>query len=117
MTPLHTDTISQIGLSQAAHGAAMRASRSAAPADELMQVAKGFESILLGQLMGEMKSTIPASGMFDTAASRQVNDLFWFFLAQGVSDQGGMGLWKGIYEQMSDSATDAAAGATLEQQL
>lgn len=72
---------------------------------EKVKAAKDFESLLLHQLLSTMSETIEDSGLFDDAAGKQVNSMFYSFLADDMSSKGGMGLWKEIYNMM-DSSTD-----------
>lgn len=67
------------------------------------KAARDFESVLLYKLLEEMKQTIPESGLLDTAISKQVQGIFWFYLAQDLADKGGIGLGKELYRQMSQS--------------
>lgn len=66
-----------------------------------MKVAKDFESILLGQLMNQMKETIGESGLLEDGSSKQIQDMFWTFLSEDVADKGGLGLWENVYKTMS----------------
>lgn len=66
-----------------------------------MKVAKDFESILVGQLMNQMKETVGESGLLQDGSSKQIQDMFWDFLAKDVGSNGGFGLWKNIYQSMS----------------
>ncbi len=68
-----------------------------------MKVAKEFEGILIGQLMNQMKETVGESGFLEDGSSKQIKDMFWSFLAEEVAGNGGMGLWKNVYESMSPS--------------
>jgi len=63
------------------------------------QAAKDFESVLLYKVMEEMKRSIPESGLLDSGATQQVQDMFWFYLAQDVCQKGGIGLWRQIAAQ------------------
>ncbi len=77
---------------------------------EAVQVAKDFESVLIHRMLKAMKDTIPESGLLSSGTTKQVQDMFYGFLAEEVADQGGMGLWKRIYEQTTgEPAPDAAA--------
>jgi len=71
--------------------------------------AKDFESVLLYRMLEEMKRTIPDSGLLETGTSEQVQDIFWYYLAQEVASQGGLGLWKEFHKQLGrlDEATPA----------
>jgi len=62
------------------------------------QIAKDFESILLNKLLDEMKNTIGDWGFEKDGASKQVQGIFWLYLAHDIADKGGFGLWKDIYE-------------------
>ena len=73
------------------------------------KAAKDFESILLYRLLEEMKRTIPESGLLETGASKQVQDIFWYHLAQELAEQGGLGLWREIRGQLAGPGEPAAA--------
>jgi len=73
-------------------------------ADSAVKAAKDFESILLYKLLDEMKETIPESGLLESPITKQVQDLFWYYLAQDISQQGGLGLWKDLHRQLSSQA-------------
>ena len=80
------------------------------------KAAKDFESVLLYKLMEEMRRTVPESGLLDSGASKQVEGIFWFYLAQEVANSGGLGLWKDIYKDMAGaSSPDAASPPSMEQ--
>ena len=63
------------------------------------QVARDFESIFIHQLLDKMKDTIPEEESED-GASGQIKNMYWSFMAQAVSDKGGLGMWKNIYNNM-----------------
>ena len=71
------------------------------------QAAKDFESVLLYRMLEEMKRTIPDSGLLETGVSKQVEDIFWYHLAQEVASKGGLGLWSQFHGQLT-----ASPGAT-----
>ncbi len=64
-----------------------------------VQTAKDFESVLIRQLMDTMRQTIPKSEIFESGPGRQIQGIFWHYLARNVADNGGMGLWRQIYRQ------------------
>jgi len=68
------------------------------------KVAKDFESILLNKLMDSMSKTIPESGLFDSGTTKQIQGLFWHYLAGEVANQGGIGLWKNINRQIGQAS-------------
>ncbi|MBN2590869.1 MAG: hypothetical protein JXA96_13475 [Sedimentisphaerales bacterium] len=65
-----------------------------------IQASKDFESILINNLLDEMKNTVGSWGFEKDGASGQIDGLFWINLAKEISDQGGLGLWKDIYKSM-----------------
>lgn len=67
------------------------------------QAAKDFESILLGRLLNEMKNTVGDWGFEKDGASRQVQGIFWLYLARDIANNGGFGLWKDIYKSVTNS--------------
>ncbi len=77
------------------------------------QVAKDFESILLTKLLDEMKNSIVDWGLEKDAASKQIHGIFWLYLARDVANSGGLGLWKDIYQFLSDSE-QASTGQKTE---
>ncbi|MBN1817612.1 MAG: hypothetical protein JW828_09630 [Sedimentisphaerales bacterium] len=78
------------------------------------QTARDFESIFLQQLFSVMQQTIPESDREDIS-SGQIKSMYWSFMAQAVADQGGLGLWKQVYEQMPKTGeTSSSEGRGTE---
>ena len=71
--------------------------------DKKKQTAKDFESILIYKLLEEMKNTIGDWGFEKDEASRQVQGIFWLYLARDIANDGGFGLWKDVYQLLTDS--------------
>jgi Rod binding domain-containing protein len=67
------------------------------------QIAKDFESILLSKVFNEMQNTIGDWGFEKDGAFKQVQGIFYMFLARDVANNNGIGLWKNIYEFLSNS--------------
>ncbi|MHC4640018.1 MAG: hypothetical protein ACYS32_00135 [Planctomycetota bacterium] len=63
-----------------------------------IQAAKDFESILLGKLLDEMQNSIGDWGFEESAASKQTQGIFWLYLSRHLADNGGLGMWKDIYQ-------------------
>ena len=80
----------------------------------LRRAARDFESILLHKLLQEMKNTIPDSGLAGSGATKQLQGLFWSFLARDLAEKGGLGLWKDLYAEWSAAAGGAAETAPTE---
>jgi flagellar protein FlgJ len=74
-----------------------------------IQVAKDFESLLLNNLLDQMKETIGDWGLEKDSVSGQVDGIFWLYLARDIADKGGLGLWKDIYNSLpgSEQATQS----------
>lgn len=66
------------------------------------QVAKDFESVLLNKLLEEMKNSIVDWGLEKDAASKQTEGIFWQYLSRDIANNGGLGLWKDIYQFLTD---------------
>jgi Rod binding domain-containing protein len=68
-----------------------------------IRLAKDFESILMTQMLDEMKNTIGEWDDQEDAASQQMQGIFWLHLAQHVGGNGGIGLWKEILKNMNQN--------------
>jgi len=67
------------------------------------QIARDFESLLINRLLEEMKNTIGDWGFDKDGPCRQIQGIFWFNLAQELADNGGLGLWKDIYQFLNNT--------------
>lgn len=67
------------------------------------QVAKDFESVLLTKLLDEMKKSIVDWGSEKDGASEQMHGIFWLYLARDIANNGGLGLWKDIYQSLTNA--------------
>ncbi len=68
--------------------------------EKKQQVAHDFESVLLTRLFDQVQQSLGNWDLEEDGTSRQVQGLFWFYLAREVADQGGVGLWKDVYQQL-----------------
>ena len=68
--------------------------------EKKQQVAQDFESVLLTRLFDQVQQSMGHWGLEEDGTSQQVHGLFWFYLAREVADQGGLGLWKDVYQQL-----------------
>jgi Rod binding domain-containing protein len=85
--------------------------------EQKKQIAKDFESVLLNQLLDEMKNTIGDWGFDKDGASEQVQGIFWLYLARDIANKGGFGLWKDIYQFLTDSADTSTAAESLDKNI
>lgn len=88
----------------------MASGLEAADNKKKMRVAKEFETILVGQLMNQMKETIGESDFLEDGSSKQIKDMFWSFLSDDIGKNGGFGLWENIYKSMSPEKVDQQIG-------
>ncbi len=86
--------------------------KNVAAAKDAEKAAKGFESVLLHKLMESMQRTIPDSGLLNNGITKQIQGIFWFYLAQEMADAGGVGLWRDIYQQMTNQAAPVVEQGT-----
>ena len=78
------------------------------------QIAKDFESVLLNKLFDQMSKSVGNWGFDKDGASEQVQGIFWLYLARDVANNGGMGLWKDIYQSLKGSDQTNTAGKSLD---
>jgi len=81
------------------------------------QVAKDFESVLLSKLIDEMKNSIVDWGLEKDAASKQTQGIFWLYLGRDIANNGGLGLWKDIYQFLSQSEQTNTVQQSLDGQV
>ena len=81
------------------------------------QIAKDFESLLINKLLEEMKNTIGDWGFEKDGASKQIQGIFWLYLARDVANNGGLGLWKDIYQTMTKTGHVNPAGKSMDRHL
>lgn len=82
-----------------------------------IQVAKDFESLLLNNLLNEMKNTIGDWGFEKDGTTAQVQGIFWHYLARDVANNGGIGLWKQIYQTLEDADYMNPAEISMDENL
>ena len=78
------------------------------------QVAKDFESVLLDKMLTEMKKSIVDWGLEKDAASKQTEGIFWLYLGRDIAQNGGMGLWKDIYQFLSNSEQSNSVNQSMD---
>ena len=78
------------------------------------QIAKDFESVLLNRLLGEMQNTIGDWGLEEDGPCKQIQGIFYLFLARDVANNGGIGLWKNIYEFLTSADHTNTAEKSLD---
>jgi Rod binding domain-containing protein len=81
------------------------------------QVAKDFESVLLDKLLTEMKNSVVDWGLEKDAASKQTQGIFWLYLGRDIANNGGLGLWKDIYQYLSHSEQTNTVKQSVDSQI
>jgi len=81
------------------------------------QLAKDFESVFITKLLDEIKNTIGDWGDDKDGAARQIDGLFWLHLARDIADKGGFGMWKDIYQFLTESEYKNTATELLDESV
>lgn len=71
--------------------------------------AQKFESLIMNKLLESMENTIPESGFEKDSASKQVKGMYWMFMSQAISKEGGIGLADEIYNSLSNENKSSKA--------
>jgi len=66
------------------------------------QAAKDFESVFINKLLDEMNNTIGQWGFEKDGVSKQIQGLFSLYLSEHIANSGGFGLWKDVYQFLTD---------------
>ena len=90
---------------------------SGASEEQKKQIAKDFESILLNKVLDEMQNTIGDWGFEKDGPFRQVQGIFYMFLGRDIANNGGIGLWKNIYEFLTSADHTNTAEKSLDTDL
>ena len=69
--------------------------------DKKMQLAKDFEGVFIEKLLNEVKNSIDRAKISEDSGSEQIEGLFWTFLGKHISQEGGFGLSKDLYEHFN----------------
>ena len=77
---------------------------------KLKQACEGFESIFLGKLWSQMRSTVPKEGYLHSKEEEAYVSMFDQELMKKMSAAGGIGLGKMLYENLSDHLAKASSG-------
>jgi flagellar protein FlgJ len=71
---------------------------------ELREIAKDFESLLIRQLLKEMRKTVPQDGFLEYSnATEMYQEMGDDALANGIAEQGGLGIGELVYQQLKES--------------
>ena len=73
------------------------------------QAAKDFESVFVHKLLDTMKNTVDVFGSEKDSGAKQIDGIFWLYMARDIASNGGLGLWQDIYKFLTDSPETIAA--------
>jgi len=79
--------------------------------------AKDFESILLSKIFDQIQKTMGNWGFEESGTSKQINGIYWMYLAQAMGNEGGLGIWKDIYtsiQNLEQQGERGSAAVTLD---
>lgn len=85
--------------------------------EKKMQAAKDFESLLINKLLDEMKNTIEDWSGDEDGASQQIQAIFNLYLSEHIAKNGGIGLWKDIYNSLNLIADKNATQLTVDNKI
>lgn len=71
-------------------------------AEGKVQAAKDFEAVFINKLLEAMRNTIGEWGFEKDGVSKQIHGMFSLYLAQHIADNGGFGMWREIYDSLTD---------------
>lgn len=75
-------------------------------AEGLEAAARAFESLLVGQMLKQMRSTVFGGGIFDSAQTQLYQDLYDQQIAASLSEGEGLGIRKALLRQLAPELTD-----------
>lgn len=86
--------------------------------EKVKEFARNFESVFLSLLLDQMSVTVDTFNDDKDGASKQIDGIFRMQLAQNMSENGSLGLAKGIEQYVShtlglDTLPDVTEGAML----
>jgi Rod binding domain-containing protein len=79
--------------------------------------AKDFESVFIHKLLDEMKNSIGNWDEEKDSGTEQIDGIFWMKLAEDLADKGGFGMWKDIYQQISQLQQEGQRTVSLDENL
>ena len=73
-------------------------------AEQLRQAARQFETVFVHQILKQMKESVDYASLDEEDESgEQIQSMYWSFMADSIGQQGGLGFWKAIYDDMASA--------------
>ena len=71
-------------------------------AAQLRSAAQQFETVFLHQILKQMKESVDYASLDEEDESgEQIQSMYWSFMADHLGQQGGLGFWKTIYNDLA----------------
>ena len=71
-------------------------------AAELRAAAQQFETVFVHQILKQMKESVDYASLDEEDESgEQIQSMYWSFMADNVGQQGGLGFWTAIYDDLA----------------
>lgn len=84
------------------------------------EFARNYESLVLDKLFSSIQTSMTEGGFCEDAGASQINDMFWMFMSQAITQKGGTGLADQIYKSISsnaDSGENAKSNPVLDHKV
>ncbi|MEC7641486.1 MAG: rod-binding protein [Nitrospinota bacterium] len=97
----------------------LQTTQTGSPDDELMSVAKDFESILINKMLESMRKTVPKSGLLDSFSTEMFESMLDQEIAKEMAKGKGIGLAKMVHQQLTklnDAMDKPNPGSSLSEQ-
>jgi Rod binding domain-containing protein len=81
------------------------------------QLAKDFESVFINKLLDAMRKTIGEWGFEKDETSKQIQGIFYLYLSRDVANKGGFGMWRDIYQFLTDADQTETTSELLDKNI
>ena len=79
--------------------------------------AKDFESIFIGKIFEVMRKAAGEWGFEKDSGSEQIDGIFSMCMSKDIGSKGGMGLWKEIYQSLTDAESSKKSTGLLDETI
>jgi Rod binding domain-containing protein len=81
--------------------------------EQKKKLARDFESLFIGKLLEEMDNTVVDWSGEEGQVFGQVKGIFNLYMSQHIGSSGGFGLWKQIYESVTQLEQKSEPGISI----
>ena len=82
--------------------------------EKIKQFAREFESVFISNLLDQMSASVDSLNEDKDGAAKQIDGIFRMQLAQNLSENGSLGLAKGIEQYLSHTLTPSQASEEIK---